>query len=287
MLNKIFSLLIIVAFFVLLYYLYIKEQDNKEEKLLNIEKKEEVLKTPIFEKVEQNKKDNTNDEKDNLNVLEKKQKIEKLKIKSSLKRSFAFFELDDELYMFFEDKKNWILSMNLFKDDKKIFLTDVKKVPSNSIKVDKVYQNSDLLYVSIWEQKYFLDTKKMSLEKIFFPQNIKYIKDSWENFIIVNEKWSFLMDKKTKEITYFYLFSDFVYLNDWSYIWVINSDEKEKKENYSLSSNKNLIIKYNPKTKEMNIFKEVDFKIQKIILKNNFEISFFDINNNEYILTNF
>lgn len=284
MLNKILSLLIVIIFFWLLYFFYTKN-DNKKE-FTEIIKKEETTKIPYLEKVKKTDIQTNNEE--TITNSEKKEKIEALKTKVFLEKTFTFFKISDDFYIFLNDLENWILSINLLKNNKEFFLTKIKKIPKNNIKIDKVYQNNDMIYLSFWDEKYFFNTKSMLLERIFFPQNINYIKDAWNwIYIIINEKWSFLMNKKTNKIEFFYLFSDFVYTKDWNYIWVINKNEIEKKRNYNLTSNKNLIIKYYPNTKKMNILEEVDFEIKKIISKNDFEIYFYDEKDNEYILKNF
>ena len=70
------------------------------------------------------------------------------------------------------------------------------------------------------------------------------------------------------------LFKDFVYTED-GYIWVIYTDEKKKLQNFGLENKKsNLIMRYNPQSKEKEILYETSIDIDRIYLQDggiNFE----------------
>lgn len=225
------------------------------------------------------KKEKTLNE-DSQNQLKKFREIASLQ-----QKSYKSFNLDDLGYFYFID--NWDNTITLFrkKTEEKNLYT-FKKIPLQNVEVFKVYDDESFVFISLWEEKYIYDFKDDSIEKIFFPQDINYIKKSGNFFHLINEKWTFLYDSETKNIEYFYLFKDFIPFDEEHYLWVIFDDETEKKKNYNLENQEwNLIIKYNFKTKTIQVLQKIESNIQKIT-KEESKIYFYDEFDEKYLIDN-
>ena len=64
------------------------------------------------------------------------------------------------------------------------------------------------------------------------------------------------------------MFYDFVYLDNWDYIWILRSNDNILKQNLWLWNIKwDLIVYYNFKNKKVRLLKDIDFSISKIFRK--------------------
>jgi len=138
-----------------------------------------------------------------------------------------------------------------------------------NIKYNKIIWNDDLVYFVQNNKLYFYNLKNNNSFLINFKPNINYIKILENNNLLINTYvWSFIFNVLNKDLEYFSLFSDFVILKDWNYIWVINNNDEIRKKNFDLNKG-NFLLNYNPKTKEKYILKTFDLKINKIYILNN------------------
>ena len=94
----------------------------------------------------------------------------------------------------------------------------------------------------------------------------------------------YIYDISVNSFDYFYLFKDFVYTGD-NYVGIIYADEENKRNNFNLGTeSENLIIKYNPATKDRDILYETSLNIDRIYLEN--ESIYFESAGKRYELEN-
>lgn len=212
--------------------------------------------------------------------------LEKFREISSLQKSYKFFNLDTLWYFYFILNEDNTISLfnKVWSVEKKLY-SFIKVSPEN-IDLWKVFQTDNIIFISIWEEKYIYNLLDDTIDKIFFPQSINYIKRNWKIFSFVNDKWTFLYDNETRKIEYFYLFKDFIFYDDKNYLWIIYDDEIEKKKNYNLEKKDwNLVVKYNFKTKNIEVIENIQMNVKKIILENK-KVYFFDEFGKKYLVDN-
>ena len=144
-------------------------------------------------------------------------------------------------------------------------------IPENKeTNIQEIYGSKNYILLKLWEKKYLYSLISKKTYDIDLKINIKYIK-TWENdnFIIVTDKWSFIFNKKNKSLEYFNFFNDFVFYKKW-YIWIVKKDDSNRKNNLSIENSKNdIVLFYDPNTKEKKILYNLSEKIDKIYIGNN------------------
>jgi len=147
--------------------------------------------------------------------------------------------------------------------------------------------DTSYVYFHIAEFQGLYDTSSQTLNTFVFVPTLKYIKKGGhsQELIFVTEKGSFIYNINTKVFTYFYLFLDYVSIED-GYIGVIYKDEDQKKKNYDLNEEtQNLIIRFDPSTKEREILYRTSLDVKKI-LKEGDQI-YFETSDGKYKLENY
>jgi hypothetical protein len=197
------------------------------------------------------------------------------------KSSYASFPLKSGKEIIIQDMGE---KLALFYEDKELFR--FAKIQANKIQVQEV-ESTRSVYINTGETQWILDTSSYSFFPLTFIPEILYIKP-WitsQELIFISDKGAFTYNKNTNTFLYFYAFLDYVPLTE-EYIGVIYTDEEQKKKNYNLTQEtQNLIIRYNPDTKERKILYKTDLKIEKIYKKG--EQIFFETNEGKYELENF
>lgn len=234
-----------------------KENDSTKEEISEEEKQKNAL---IEEKIKQIRERNT--------------------ISKQVYKSYNI----DEKWFFYLVKNKENLDIYYKKTDEKIY--SILKTDINNFEIKNVFNEENYIYIKTKDTKIIYDLLSWKTYDFFFPQDINYIKKTKNIIFLVNDKWTFICDLDTKKVEYFYLFKDFIVLDEENYLWVIFDEEKDKKKNYNISSEKDLIIKYNSKTKNLSILKESPIKISKIISKS-WEYYFYDIQDNIFKINNF
>lgn len=249
--NRLYWLLLLIFIFWFWYifynFVYIPEQNRIQE---------EIEKQKIIEQERLEKEVNLVEKKEEIVELTPKEKIEKI---ISERENYKTFNFDSFKVYFIQDWNN--LEMHL--DSEKIW--NFSLVYEKFLRVDKVLWSVKDLYLEVWKEKYYynFNTKK------FFSLNISnldilYTK-LWINsdLIIVTDKWSFTYSKKLDKLDFFTFFNDFVFFNDW-YIWLIKKDDTRILKNLNLETTKDILLYYNPISKEKKIVYESEIDIIKI-----------------------
>lgn len=231
---------------------------------------EVILEKEIYlNEVEINKSDFTKDEK--ISYLREKTK------------SYASFVLDN-LWTFHFKEENSVLGF--YKWESKLWNFEVAK--KEDIKIREILWNNNYIYIELWENNYLYSLFLNKKFKVELNMKVDYIKawlNRWE-FLFITPKATFIYDSYENYLEYFSYFKDFVYLED-SYIWIIYGDDKRRLTNLWLkSNNKNLIIYYNPNTKEKKVLYITDLEIIKIY-KIWEDVMFTTSDNREYKLENY
>lgn len=246
----------------------IEKQDYNLE--INLEKK------VYLEKIElENELKNISE-----NEIPREEKIENIKNKN--KYYFITNLLDGRKFYF--EEKDWKLDL-IYKENK---IWTFNKVSRKELNIKKVYENNNFIFIKIAENKYLYNLALGDLEQIKLGVPVNYIK-KWFNdklFLFITSKWTYKYSLFKKTLEYFVFFKDFLYINDY-YIWIINKDEKTKLKNLWLEEEKeNLIIKYNPNSKEKKVLFRTSLTINKLI-KNKDKIIIIDEKSNKYELKNY
>lgn len=212
--------------------------------------------------------------------------LDKFREIAELQKKYKYINIDDLGYFYFEDNGDDTITLyNKINDDIKNLYT-FTKIDRNLIDIQKLYQTNKSIFISYWDEKYFYNLNDNTILKVFFPQNVNYVKVDANIYSFVNEKWTFLYDLNTQKIEYFYLFKDFINYNSENYLWIIFDNESEKKKNHNLENRSwNLIVKYNFKTKAIKILETTQLNISKILFEEN-KIYFYDDLGNKYLIDN-
>ena len=206
---------------------------------------------------------------------------EKIEALRKQKSSYALFPLMSGKEIQIEDL--W-WELVLIYEGKELFRFE--KIDPTQIEIQEIDQ-TDSIYIKAAQTQGILDSKAYSFTSLEFIPKIFYIKwgSTSQELIFISDKGAFTYNKNTKIFTYFYAFLDYIPLEK-EYIGLIYADEDQKKKNYNLQEEKeNLIIRYNPDSKERKILYRTNLKIEKIYKKG--EQIFFETNEGKYELENF
>lgn len=187
------------------------------------------------------------------------EKIEKLKTQQ---QTHLIITWANNINYIFKNINN---KLHLFQDDISLWIFDFYE--KSNISLYEIVWNPNYLSLYLWNKKYIFSKKLWILYEYILDIPIIYIKSTSTNgqFIFVTEKWSFEYNLYKNDFKYNSLFSDFIFFDKKSFIWIINKDDKEKKERFSYKNiNKTLIIQYFPDTKQHNILLELDEDVEKI-----------------------
>lgn len=270
------------------YEISIKKEGYKEyKKTLTIEKKSTLPLEIYLEKQISIKQIIPTSENSLQSDLPKSQQLEKFREISFLQKSYKFIELDTLGHFYFLVNEDGTLSLFNKKDSIDTKLYSFNKIERAKLDIQKVYQSNNLILITYWDEKNIYNLESGTIQKIFFPQTVNYVKKYWNTFSFVNDKWTFIYDSKSNKIEYFYTFKDFINYDENNYFWVIYKDEIEKKNNYNLQEYKdtNLIVKYNFNTKNIKVLETTSQNIYKIV-KENDTIYFYDISWEKYLVNN-
>ncbi len=178
-------------------------------------------------------------------------------------RYYASFNLQNSGKMVFEELGD-SLKMILQTPEQEITISEFPKVPKSEVLVDDI-SGSDDLYIKLWKDTFIYSSSQKSVHKLPYQIVIQYIK-KWrviEEYIVVTEKGAFIYNSWESTSEFQYLFRDYVYAGD-DIIGIIYKDEIKKKENFDLSEWGNLILRYNPQTKNRKVIYNTQEAIDSI-----------------------
>lgn len=217
---------------------------------------------------------------------ESETQIQHIREIAELQKTYKFFQIPNLWYFYFQqnDDKTLTLFHKNGEEIKKLY--SFSQIERAKINITQIFQTSNMISIQYADDVYLYNLSKNTIEKVYFPQGIDYIKKSKNEYHFVNQKWTFLYDSNTKKIEYFYIFKDFIYYDNEHYLWVIFSSETEKKRNYNLSLLEgNLIVKYNFKTKNIKVLETTPIAVSQIILEKQ-KVYFYDAEGNKYAVSN-
>jgi len=213
---------------------------------------------------------------EDISVLSNKDKISYLRDK---KKAYKFFDFEDGEYAYFSEE--WWLYV--YKHSKAQKVGDFSFSASDILDVKHVDQ-TQYLFFQIWDLRYLYDLEGWTITTLDFSVDIHYIKSHKDKLVFITPVWAYRYDISWNSFDYFYLFKDFIFLEDM-YIWVIYSDEVDKLKNFDLEeTNSNLIIKYNPESKKREILYKTNLDIEKIYIQD--DSIYFEAEGKRYELEN-
>lgn len=214
------------------------------------------------------------------------EKIQALQKQTFLFQQYKSFEAQEgEYYYVQETEKNLHFLKDSWEKDP-VLLYTFQKIPPKDIAFFRVYGDSKII---LWLQGTYvlIDTLSWEYEKLPFYQNLWYAKKDGNILSLINDKGTFLYDITTKNLEYFYLFRDFLYLDTEHYVGIIYKDELQKKQNFQLSNTtQNLLVKYNHATRTLKVIKEIPQNVTKLIFDEEGDIVFYDDTNTAYKIEN-
>lgn len=270
MTNRILWILILILVF-WAWYLYYIFQYKPNKELENLQKQQETQlqetkKEITLQKVELKKQEDE--------IIDNKENIEE-------KKYYSSFDLPNLWEFYFIEENN---KLNLFSKNEELLNFDI--VDKDELDIKEVIWNNNI-FIKVWENKYLYNLLTKENKKLEIKLDIEYVK-TWQNdleFLLKTPVWIFIYTYQNDEMNYFTFFEDFIYFKTW-YIWIINSSEETKLKNLDLQDEtKNLIIFYDPNTKEKNILYKTDLKLNKIFLEQN-KVFFEDDSGDNYELNN-
>ena len=202
--------------------------------------------------------------------------------------SYYYKKLDWVWYFYFkENNSNIVLYSNI--NSKEKALGTFKKVNKEEINIFFVDSSKNKILISLSENKFIYNLDLSSTVEFILKPQINYVK-MWDNlasYLVVTNLWTYIYDEVSNTITYFYLFKDFVYLDD-NYIGVIYKEERDKMKNFSIPDSwKNVIINYNPHSLDRKVILETDLIVKKIVIENKNKVFFYDDSWKKYELENY
>lgn len=227
-------------------------------------------------------------EQKQLEVRQKQEQLARDRLNMLKWSSYKYFDIDDLWLFYFVEWNNNDIELFRLDWDESISLFTFTKELSRDIFLDKIYQTNNMIVISFPEDKYLYDLDLGISTKVFFPQELNYVKKEQKIYHFVNDKWTFLYTPISDGITYFQLFRDFINYDSKNYLGIIYWDEEQKKKNYNIKPSDdglNLVVKYNYDTRELDVLKGTPMTITKIIKQDNI-IYIYDINSDIYEISN-
>lgn len=243
--NKFFALLIFSAtlFGLLLYFSDFFLWKTWRETLESVTRSGSIIQKPVqLEKIDTKKRI--------LNTSETREDEDYYKV----------IQIDDKKF-YFSVKNIGLVLLNRQKKE----IATVWLYKKNDLKIQKVYSVNDSYLLITPEKKYIFSESLGFLESFQLDIAINYIKENINFYIIHTEKWVFLYDKKTKKLEYFHMFGDVVFYDEKSYVWVLEKNDTKRASNLWVTlDSRDLILYYNPFTKEKSIVLQSEVSIAKI-----------------------
>jgi len=202
------------------------------------------------------------------------------------KDAYAVFEIEGKWFFYFVQNSDSTLTLwQRYQAEDRQYI-NFQNISSTKIDLDRVYQNNSEIYIKHGDELYFFDIVSGISNRVFFPQPLVYVK-KWESGVyhLVTEKGTFLYDSiANSEPQFFVLFRDFIPYED-GYLWIIFSDETQKKKNYQIEEWGNLVVKYSPQDKQIQILETISMNIEKIVYEWE-KIFFYTSDGNKYEVDN-
>ena len=200
-------------------------------------------------------------------------------------RSLIRFKIQDGTSVRFEQKEDTIEMLYKTWDTEKN-IASFPALSEEEIDASPISSSNDI-FLALWEKYYIFRSEWAKLLELDFSIEILYIKAGKKRgeYIIITEKGAFLYDSTSQSSTFQYLFRDYVYDKDDILIGVIYADEEQKKENFGLKEQWNLIIKYSPRDKIREVLYNTSENIERIEKRN--EAVILTINGSEFQLENY
>lgn len=189
-----------------------------------------------------------------------KQKIQRLREENLF---YARFQLVGGSTINFVEQDDEILMRYNFQGEQAQIQT-FPKINSEDIRVDAI-GSSDNIFITLAKNTYIFDTDIRALYKLPYTINIDYIKSTGNdgNYLIVTKNGSFLYNISNESSQFQYIFKDFLYSGE-DLIGVVFADEEQKKSNFWLGQNGNLIVKYSPEDKTRKVLYSTNLSIDRL-----------------------
>ncbi|MDD2870959.1 MAG: hypothetical protein PHS49_03115 [Candidatus Gracilibacteria bacterium] len=192
--------------------------------------------------------------------LTPEQKIQEIKTN---KENYKTFGLENGSKAYFRESGN---KLDLYYDDAIIGNFDL--VYPEYLRVETVFGTINDLYIEVGPDKFYYNSEIKSNTKIDLNIDVMYVKKTnTSNLILLTTKGSFYYNISDKTLNYFSFFNDYVIFRDL-YIGLVKTDEKRILTNLGFETDKNLIVYYNPDTKEKKILFETNLDISNMYLLN-------------------
>lgn len=198
-------------------------------------------------------------------VIDKKEKLKEL----SKKIKYYFYDSNPNFGEVYLNENSGSLDLYI-NDWSEKFLKKFSLVGKENMKTFFVVWDFSKVVIKVGKEYFYYDKISLEFNKLDLSLNLKYVK-TFDNktLLFVTEKWSFYYNLGSKTFEYFNLFEDFVLVDDF-YIWYIyQTDDLRKNNLWFTDKTWDLIVFYNPDSKEKKVLLNVDFVFSKLYLEEN------------------
>lgn len=188
-----------------------------------------------------------------------KEKIQRIRDENLF---YSKFNIDDTTVRFREEEQELILQYVINGEVKDIW--NFRKIEKDDISISEIY-SSDNIRIKLWDENYIFDTNFFRIDRLPEIKNLQYIKYDIQSqkYIIITQVGAFLYDLRDNALEFQYQFRDYVNIPEYI-IWVIFSDEDQKKKNFNILEKENVIIRYSQRDKERKVIYSTNDSIDEI-----------------------
>lgn len=171
------------------------------------------------------------------------------------------------------ENTNFIYSANLVKD--KILLYNLSNGKTEELfSLRKSEKKPNFVWISwtywvlfsSWDKKILISGN--NILEFNLSSEVTFVKPiNNKKYLIETDSWKFIFDKTSKKLEYFSLFDDFFYNSDGNYVALLKKSSSDLKNRFWFDDFANIIITYNPKTKEAKELYQTDLDIVNIYKK--------------------
>jgi len=216
-----------------------------------------------------------------------REKTEREEIEEQIRSdAYSVFDVEGKWFFYFVQNPDSTLTLwQRYQAQDRQYL-NFQNMPASKLFLDRIYQTDAEIFIKHGDDLYIFDIFSGTSQRVFFPQSVQYIKKSEAGiYHFVTGKGTFLYDSISgDEPQFFVLFRDFIPYED-GYLWVIFENETQKKKNYQIEQNGNLVVRYSPQEKEIRIIEEVALSVDKIVYEWE-KIFFYTANGEKYEVDN-
>lgn len=155
---------------------------------------------------------------------------------------YAKFTIADRVLRFKQEDGELLLQYVVNGEVKDI--SKFKTIQKEDINITEIYSSNNFA-IELWNDNYIFDTNYYRIQKLPEIKELAYIKYDLiiKKYIVITSVWAFVYNIQDNNLDYQYQFKDYINMPGYM-VWIIYADEEQKKQNFNISEQGNVIIKY-------------------------------------------